>query len=85
MPGDFKPADTPCLSPEDTDCSNPDSCNGMGICLARNEPDGTQCMTDPCGDAATCQGGLCTCPTTTTMAPTTTTVPVTTPPVIAGS
>jgi len=73
VPGDFKPAETPCFSPEDTDCTNPDSCNGMGICLARNEPDGTQCTTDPCGDAATCQGGLCTCPATTTLPPTTTT------------
>jgi len=77
--GDFKPAETPCSSPEDTECSNPDSCNGMGQCLARNEPDGTQCMTDPCGDAATCQAGQCTCPTTTTVPePTTTTTSTTT-------
>ena len=80
MSGDFKPADTPCGSPEDTDCTNPDSCNGMGQCFARNEPSDTPCNTDPCGDTATCQGSLCTCPATTTLPPTTTTtmVPTTT-------
>ena len=78
IPGDFKPAETPCSSPEDTDCSNPDSCNGMGQCFARNEPDDTPCMTDPCGDAATCQGGDCICPVTTTLAPPTTTSTTTT-------
>ena len=69
----FSPAETPCGSSENTDCTNPDSCNDAGQCFARNEPNDTPCNTDPCGDAATCQAGDCTCPTTTTLPPTTTT------------
>src|SRR2546428_12556056 len=44
----FKSAGTPCGNPADTECTNPDTCNGSGTCLTNDEPAGT-----PCGDAGT--------------------------------
>jgi len=59
-------AGTACGSQSDTDCDNPNTCNGTGTCLARNEPNNTACTTD--GIECTtdrCQNGLCTHPFTT--------------------
>lgn len=43
----------PCNSPVDTDCDNPDTCDGLGTCLNNFLPPGT-----PCGnhDVTTCTG-----------------------------
>jgi hypothetical protein len=59
----FKTAGSSCGSSTDTECNDPDSCDGAGTCLANNAAAGT-----PCGDAAaqcvnqdTCTGsGGCT-------------------------
>ena len=39
---------TACGSPADTECTNPDTCNGAGSCLPNHEP-----VTTNCGDAGT--------------------------------
>jgi MYXO-CTERM domain-containing protein len=49
----FVAADTACGSNEDTECSNPDTCNGSGSCSTRNESNGTECTDGVCG------AGLC--------------------------
>src|SRR5439155_5716609 len=59
----FKAAGTSCGSNADTECTNPDSCNGSGACQPNDEAAGTNC-----GDAGTectnqdkCSGtGTCT-------------------------
>jgi hypothetical protein len=56
----YKEIGAACGDPSDTDCDNPDSCDGGGICLINNEPDGTPCTDD--GNACTddiCDTGLC--------------------------
>jgi len=58
-----KQAGSPCGSSSDTDCDNPDTCDGSGVCRPNNEPDGTSCTDD--GKACTrdiCSGGQCTHP-----------------------
>ena len=60
----FEPPGTPCGDPSDTDCTDPDGCDGAGTCLPNDEPPGTACgnpedneCTDPdtCDGAGTCQ------------------------------
>lgn len=59
----FEPAPSPCGDGSDSECTNPDSCDGAGTCLANDEPSGANC-----GDAGsacvvqdTCDGaGGCT-------------------------
>ncbi len=52
---------TPCDDNSTTDCTKPDSCDGMGTCLANDLPNGTPCMDD--GDLCTNDhcivGGVC--------------------------
>jgi hypothetical protein len=55
-------AGTPCGSSSNTECSNPDTCNGSGTCMANDEPDGTGCgnpSNTDCDDPDTCGGGTC--------------------------
>ncbi len=47
-----EPVGFPCGSPNDTQCDNPDTCNGFGICQDNHEPDGF-----PCGDGESCTTG----------------------------
>ncbi len=57
----FAPGGTACNSPANTNCDNPDSCNGSGICQANNEPNGTSCSDgNNCTQIDTCQSGNCT-------------------------
>lgn len=55
-----EPAGTTCGNNADTECTNPDSCDGAGNCAANNEPPGAPCgvptVTD-CDGADTCDGG----------------------------
>ena len=55
-----KGAGTACGSGADTDCDNPDTCNGAGACQANNEVNGTACTTDgnPC-TLDQCSAGVC--------------------------
>jgi hypothetical protein len=57
-------AGTACGSSSDTDCSNPDTCDGNGACLSNDEAAGTACPDD--GEACTADacdgGGTCTHP-----------------------
>jgi hypothetical protein len=46
-----EPVDTPCGDPNDTQCDNPDTCDGLGVCLDNNEADGL-----PCDDENVCTG-----------------------------
>src|SRR2546425_6862395 len=58
-----EPAGHACGSPSDTDCDNPDTCDGLGMCQSNNEPNGTTCTTD--GNDCTadvCAAGVCTHP-----------------------
>jgi phosphodiesterase/alkaline phosphatase D-like protein len=63
-PGDEVP-ETECGDPSETECTNPDTCDGAGACLANHEPGGNTVI---CGDAGTectnqdyCDGdGACT-------------------------
>ena len=56
-----KPADTPCGSNADSDCTNPDACDGAGNCEKNDEANGTQCNEgDICTSPDTCEGGECT-------------------------
>ena len=52
-----------CGPPEtDNECSNQNTCSGAGVCLARNEPQGTTCDADndACTDPDECDGsGTC--------------------------
>jgi hypothetical protein len=38
-----EPAGTNCGSGSDSDCDNPDTCNGSGVCQTNREEDGTAC------------------------------------------
>ncbi len=44
---------TDCGSPNDTNCDDPDSCDGSGNCETNHEPDGTLCP------GGICHSGLC--------------------------
>jgi len=55
------PAGASCGNTSNTDCNNPDTCNGAGQCLPNNEPygiactsDGNQCTTDICNGTGIC-------------------------------
>jgi len=57
----FETAGTSCGDPSDSACTDPDTCNGSGTCLANDAANGT-----PCGDQGvdcwvddTCQSGAC--------------------------
>ncbi len=56
------PFGTPCGSASDTECDNPDSCNGAWTCLDNQEPQGTACG-DPtdseCDHSDSCSAGVC--------------------------
>jgi len=64
----FKAVGAACGSSTNTDCTDPDTCNGAGVCLANNATDGTSCEDgNACttGEACTngtCAGGSGTCP-----------------------
>src|SRR5439155_1424543 len=53
-------AGTACGSASDTDCDNPDTCNGSGVCQSNNEANGTSCTSDS-NDCTTdtCSAGVC--------------------------
>ncbi len=54
-----KPSGTDCGSPLDTECDNPDTCDGLGLCADNLEPSGFACG-DPtdtdCDNPDTCDG-----------------------------
>ena len=51
---------TACGDSADTDCTDPDTCDGAGVCLDNHETDGTGCDDDVfCNGADTCSGGEC--------------------------
>lgn len=54
-------AGTACGDPTDTDCTNPDSCNGAGVCQTNHEANGTACTDDGvfCNGDESCLGGVC--------------------------
>lgn len=52
-------ADTPCGDPTDTECDNPDSCDGLGVCLDNFEDMGAACgdqSSDQCDNPDICDG-----------------------------
>ncbi len=57
----FEAFGSPCGNQDTTACTDPDSCTGDGYCSPRNQPAGTQCITD--GNMCTddeCDGlGIC--------------------------
>ncbi len=65
LPGEctFELSGTGCGSPSDTDCTNPDTCNGAGTCLANHESSGFACGSPAdtdCTNPDTCNGsGTC--------------------------
>ena len=56
-----QPAGTPCGDLATTDCSDPDTCDGDGACLANHQPDAQSC--DDCaagsGFCDSCSSGVC--------------------------
>jgi hypothetical protein len=63
----FELAGTACGSPFDTDCDNPDSCDGLGTCQPNFEPagticdDGDACTDDFCDGIGGCDGASVNC------------------------
>ena len=56
----FKAAGATCGSPTNTDCTDPDTCNGAGVCLANNAANGTACEDgNACTTGETCTNGAC--------------------------
>ncbi len=53
-----EPTGTACGDPSNTDCDNPDTCDGAGGCLLNNEPDGAAPL-GLCDDANECSKNLC--------------------------
>ncbi len=54
------PAGTPCGSPDDTQCTDPDTCSGAGVCLGNHAPTGTTCDDGLyCNVGEICLSGLC--------------------------
>jgi len=60
-PDGFEPANAACGSPDDTECTEPDACDGGGNCLANHvaastpcTDDGQVCTADACDGAGTC-------------------------------
>jgi hypothetical protein len=59
----FEPGGTACGSGTDTDCDDPDTCDGGGTCEVNNEPDGTSCDdSSVCTGGDECTGGVCSGP-----------------------
>jgi hypothetical protein len=56
----FESSGTPCGDGSDTDCTNPDTCDGANACQSNDEPDGLMCDD---GDITTagdmCTSGIC--------------------------
>jgi choice-of-anchor B domain-containing protein len=51
---------TPCGDPSDTDCDNPDTCDGAGTCMPNTEPNGTACESGAfCVVGEACMNGVC--------------------------
>jgi hypothetical protein len=65
MAWSFRPSGATCGDPANTDCNNPDTCDGAGTCQANHEPDGSACTDDgnDCTDDV-CASGTCTHPPT---------------------
>jgi hypothetical protein len=59
----FEPAGTACGDPGDTECDNPDTCDGIGSCRSNFEPPGLSCGNPgdtQCDNPDICDGdGLC--------------------------
>ena len=56
-----QPLGTACGSQSNTDCDNPNTCDGAGSCQPNNELNGTPCVdADVCSSPDSCQGGVCT-------------------------
>ncbi|MDG2009780.1 MAG: VCBS repeat-containing protein [Candidatus Binatia bacterium] len=54
------PAGTSCGDPSDTECTDPDTCDGAGSCVENDEPGGTACTDGKvCTDNDSCQDGVC--------------------------
>jgi hypothetical protein len=49
-----KPPGYPCGDPSDTDCTDPDACDGEKHCVPRNASRGTPCATGTCDDTGQC-------------------------------
>lgn len=61
-PDTFAGAGNPCGDPSDTECDNPDSCDGAGRCVSNAEPTTVECSeaTEECLLPARCDGeGAC--------------------------
>ncbi len=56
-----RPAGTACGIGSDTDCTDPDTCDGVGTCDSNDVPDGTACNDCPLGppDCDVCSAGVC--------------------------
>jgi len=55
-----QPVGVACGDPGDTECDNPNTCNGSGVCLQNFEPGGLPCgdsAADQCDNADSCDGG----------------------------
>jgi len=59
--GSHKPKYTKCGNETESDCDNPDFCNGKGMCLTNWKHDGLPCGIggDECRDQDTCFQGKC--------------------------
>ncbi len=57
----FGASGTSCGDGADTECTDPDTCNGLGACLDNHEADGFECReaVDVCDVAETCRAGVC--------------------------
>jgi hypothetical protein len=57
----YEPADTPCGDGADTECTDPDTCDGSGTCLPNNATDGAACgdTGTECINQDTCMAGAC--------------------------
>ncbi len=56
----WAPAGTACGDPTASQCTNPDTCDGAGQCLANHAPDGSACEDgNQCTAGDTCQAGVC--------------------------
>jgi hypothetical protein len=59
---DFPFLSSPCGNQSDTACDNPDTCDGLGVCLPNYEFAGTPCGDDSdteCDDPDSCGAGVC--------------------------
>lgn len=56
----FKPSGAACGDSSDTTCTDPDACDGLGLCEAHNAPNGTPCDdASICTQTDQCAGGVC--------------------------